>query len=165
MEHRVMLALKMKRKTCTIAIAGTLLVAVAGGAFAYWTAGGAGTGTATAGTNVPITAVQTTVVTPIVPGGAAQTISGNFTNTNTGPVWVATVTASIASVTKAGGAPAGTCDAADFTLASAAMTVGASVPNGTAQGTWTGATIAFNNTAANQDGCKGATVTLSYAIS
>src|ERR1035437_5838625 len=123
MEHRVMLALKMKGKARTIAIAGTLLVAVAGGAFAYWTAGGSGTGTATAGTNVPITAVQTTVVAPIVPGGVAQTISGNFTNTNTGPVWVATVTASIASVTKAGGAPAGTCDAADFTLASAAMTV------------------------------------------
>jgi hypothetical protein len=165
MEHRSMFALKMKGKARTIAIAGTLLVAVAGGAFAYWTAGGSGTGTATAGTNVPITAVQTTVVAPIVPGGAAQTISGNFTNANTSPVWVATVTASIASVVKAGGAPVGTCAAVDFTLASAAMTVGASVPSGTAQGTWSGATIAFNNTAANQDACKGAAVTLSYVIS
>jgi hypothetical protein len=161
-----MLALKMKRKTRTIAIAGTLLVAVAGGAFAYWTAGGSGTGTAATGTNVPITANQTTVITGLAPGVLAQTISGNFTNTtNTGPVYVGTVTASIASVATASGV-VGTCDASDYTLLLPAMTVNAEVPHGTAVGAWTGATIAFNDKAgANQDACKGATVTLSYAIS
>jgi hypothetical protein len=99
------------------------------------------------------------------PGDSAQTISGNFNNTNSGPAYVGTVTASIASVTKAVGAPAGTCDATDFTLASAAMTVNAEVPAGSAQGSWTGATIKFNNKASNQDACKGATVNLAYAIS
>ena len=61
--------------------------------------------------------------------------------------------------------PAGTCTAADYTLANAAMTVAAQVPSGTAQGAWTGATLVFNNTGANQNACQGATVTLSYAIS
>ena len=54
---------------------------------------------------------------------------------------------------------------ADFTLASAAMTVNADVAAGTAVGAWTGATIKFNNTGANQDACKLATVALSYTIS
>jgi hypothetical protein len=35
-----------------------------------------------------------------------------------------------------------------------------------AQGTWTGATIVFNNKAAvNQNGCQGATVNLAYTAS
>ena len=54
---------------------------------------------------------------------------------------------------------------ADYTLTAAAMPVNAEIPVGAPVGTWTGATIAFNNTAANQDGCKGATVNLSYAVS
>ena len=33
----------------------------------------------------------------------------------------------------------------------------------TAQATFTGATLKFNNTTSNQDGCKGATVELSFA--
>jgi hypothetical protein len=98
------------------------------------------------------------------PGDTAQTISGTFNNTNTGPIQVATVTASIASVTKAGGAPVGTCDATDFTLANAAMTVGTEVPTGSAKGAFTGATIKFNDKGTNQDACKGATVNLAYAI-
>lgn len=155
---------KLTRKTVAVAAVAVLLSG--GVAFAYWTAGGSGTGSAATGTNVAISAVQTTVVTAMSPGGAAQTLSGNFTNTNTSPVYVATVTASIASVAKATGAPTGTCDTTDYTLATPAMAVAAQVPAGTAQGAWTGATIAFNNKAAsNQDACKGATVTLSYAIS
>lgn len=45
------------------------------------------------------------------------------------------------------------------------MTVNADVPAGLGKGTWTGATIRFNNTATNQDSCKGARVNLAYAIS
>ena len=46
------------------------------------------------------------------------------------------------------------------------MSVGAQVPVGTGVGSFTGATIKFNNkTATNQDACKDATVTLSYTIS
>jgi len=141
-------------------------LASAGTAFAYWSVVGSGTGTAVTGNVAAITAVQTSVVTGMAPGDTAQTLSGNFTNPNPGPVYVAKVTASIGSVVKAVGAPAGTCTAADYSLASPVMTVAAEVPAGTAQGSWTGATIQFkNDPAVNQDACKGATVNLAYAIS
>ncbi len=151
-----------KKKTTIVALA--LMLVTGGGAFAYWTTGGAGTGEATTGSTVDITVQQTSTVTAMGPGDAAQTLSGNFDNPNAGPVYVSTVTASIASVDKDAGAPVGTCDASDYTLGSAVMTVNAQVPAGTAQGAWTGATIQFNNTAANQDACKGATVNLAYTV-
>jgi len=153
-----------KKKKLTVLTA--VLVLVGGGAaFAYWTAGGSGTGSAsTAASTTAITAVQTSTVSALAPGAAAQTLSGNFTNTNSGPVYVTTVVASIASVTKSGTAVAG-CDATDYTLANATMTVGAQVQAGSAQGSWTGATLQFNNKATNQDACKGATVNLAYTVS
>ena len=155
----------MRNKGKIIAVVATLLVlGSSGAAFAYWTTLGSGTGSATTGTTVDLTVNQTSVVTGIVPGGSAQTLSGDFNNTNSGPVYVGTVTASISSVDKAVGAPAGACTAADYTLSNAVMTVNANVPAGSGVGAWTGATIAFNNTASNQDGCKGATVNFSYAI-
>ena len=145
-------------------VTATVVVGTAVAAFAYWTAGGSGSGTANTGSNDPITAVQTSAPTAMAPGDTAQPLSGNFTNENSGPVYVATVTASIDSVFQGGVAATG-CDASDYTLANAVMTVNAQVPVGTAQGAWSGATIKFNNKpASNQDACKGATVNLAYAI-
>lgn len=157
--------LKLLKKKRTAAVALLLLVFVVGVGYAYWTAGGSGTGSADAGTTSALTVTQTTALTAMYPGDSPQTISGKFNNnTNPGPIYVGTVTASIASVVKATGAPAGTCDATDFTLASAVMTVNAEVPVGIAQGAWTGATLKFNNKASNQDACKLATVNLAYTI-
>jgi hypothetical protein len=150
-----------------LALVVAVVLAIAGGAYAYWTAGGSGSGTATAkDATQPLTINQTTTLAAMYPGDSPQTIGGNFDNPNPGPIRVASVTASIDSVAKAAGAPAGTCDASDFTLANATMTVGAEVPSGTAKGAWTGATIQFNNKpGVNQDACKGATVRLAYTIS
>ena len=140
-------------------------LAIGGAALAYWTAGGSGTGSGgAAGSQSALTANQTTTLSAMYPGDSAQTISGNFDNPNSGPIHVSTVTVSIASVTKATGAPVGTCDASDFTLANATMTVNAEIPVGTGKGAFTGATIKFNDKATNQDACKGATVNLAYAI-
>ncbi len=156
---------RTNRRRVTAVFAALLTLAFGGVAFAYWTAGGTGSGTATVGTNVAITVNQTTVLTAMYPGDSAQTISGTFTNTNSSPVYVAGVVASIQSVVKAGDAPAGTCDATDFTLANATATVNAEVASGTGVGAWTGPTIKFNDKVdANQDACKGATVTLGYAV-
>lgn len=156
---------RITKKSVAVVSGSAVVIAGAGVAFAYWTAGGSGTGTAATGSNVALVAVQTSTVSDMGPGVAAQSLNGNFNNANSGPVYVATVTASIASVVKAGGAPAGTCDATDYTLANPTMTVNAQVPAGSGQGAWTGATITFNNkSAANQDACKGATVNLAYAI-
>ena len=143
-----------------------LVLASAATAFAYWTGLGSGTGTAVTGDVAPITVVQTSSVTGMVPGvPAAVALSGVFNNPNQSPVYVTKVTASISSVDKAASALTGTCDATDYTLSNAVMTVEADVPVGDAQGAWTGAKIQFNNTAANQNACKGATVHLTYSIS
>ena len=158
-----MFKLSHRRKAVIGAIAA---LALAGAAIAYWTAGGTGSGEGSAASGISaLTANQTTTLDAMYPGDTAQTISGNFDNSNDGPAYVSTVTASISAVVKAAEAPAGTCDATDFTLANAAMTVGAQIPVGTGVGSFTGATIKFNNKATNQDACKNATVSLSYAVS
>jgi hypothetical protein len=156
---------KLTKKRALVAVCVVSVLAIVVTAFAYWTAGGSGDGTATAGSTTGITVNQTSTLTAMYPGDSAQTLSGDFTNTNSNPVYVGTVTASIQSVDKAADAPAGTCDASDFTLSDAAMTVNAQVPSGSNKGSWSGATIKFNNKAdTNQDACQGATVNLHYAI-
>jgi len=140
-----------------------VVLAGAGAAYAYWTAGGSGTGTAATGTNAALVAVQTSTVTAMAPGVAAQELRGDVNNSNQGQVYVATDTASIASVSAAG------CSASDYTLTNPVMDVNAQVPAGSGVGAWgvpaDVATIAFNNKpAVNQDACKNATVNLAYAI-
>jgi hypothetical protein len=153
-----------RRGTKVVALAAAIVLAGGAAAFAWWTAGGSGTGSAATGSVSSITVVQTSVVTGLAPGLPAQTLSGTFNDPNTGPVYVGTVTASIASVVKAVGAPVGTCDATDYTLSNNPLTYNAEVlANDTS--IWTGPAIAFNNKASNQDGCKGATVNLAYTIS
>ena len=153
-----------KKKTIVAVVAVASVAAISAGAYAYWTTSGSGSGSAASGTSAEITAIQTSTITAMGPGVAAQTLSGTFENTNPGPVYVTTVTASIASVVKDAGAVAGTCDASDYTLANAVMTVNAEVLADDTS-TWSGATIMFNNKAAtNQDACKLATVNLAYVI-
>jgi hypothetical protein len=150
-----------KFRTKTVALAAGVTIAFAGGgiAFAYWTNSGAGTGTATTGTNVAIVVNQTSAVTAMGPGVAAQTLAGNFDNANTGPVFVTAVTATVTGTDKSG------CGPTDYTIAGSAP-VAAQVPAGTGVGAWTGLTIAFNNkTAVNQDACKNAVVTIAYTSS
>jgi hypothetical protein len=152
---------KSTKRVITAAVVTAVLLGGGGIAYAYWTAGGSGTGTGTTGTSSPITINQTSVITNMRPGDSAQTLSGTFTNANDEPVYVATVTASIASIS--GGGP--TCEATDYTLANAVMTVNAEVAVGTG-GSWSGATIKFNNKPAeNQDDCKNATVNFAYTAS
>jgi hypothetical protein len=149
-----------RRRTAVAAVTAVMLVG-GGAAFAYWSATGTGSGTGTTGTTAPVTVVQTSTITDLRPGGTAQALTGNFTNPNTGPAYVTSVTASI-TVVKAVGAPAGTCDASDYTLTGSPMTVNLDVPAGTGKGAWTGATVAFNNKPTNQDACKNAAVTFNY---
>lgn len=142
--------------------AAVAVVAIGGGtAYAYWSTSGSGTGSAsTSAGAADLTVAQTSTITNLAPGVAAQGISGTVTNNAANSAYVTKVVASIASVT--GGA--GTCDASDYTLANPQMNIGSDVPShGTVS--FSGATLAFNNKATNQDGCKGATVNLAYAAS
>src|SRR5438067_10547533 len=85
-------SVRIKKK----AAAALGVVALLGGgyaAYAYWTGGGSGSGSASTGTPVALTVNQTSSVSSLFPGATAVTLSGNFDNTNSGPVFVHNVTA------------------------------------------------------------------------
>lgn len=143
----------MRKKRTAIAVGILALVAVMG-AYAFWTQGGTGSGSATAGTTSNITVNQTSTVTGLYPGGPAASLSGDFTNPNSGSVNISSVTATVSSVSPAG------CATSNFSIggSSGANTV----PVGTNVGSWSGLTIALAETNVNQDVCKGAVATISY---
>ncbi len=139
------------------------LMVIGGVAFAYWSTTGSGTGTATTGTSSTVTVTQVAAPTNMAPGVAPGAISGTIHNGGTVNAHVASVTVAIASVTKANGVVL-VCDATDYTLANPVMLVDKDVPAGGDQA-FQGATLGFNNKpATNQDGCKGATVNLTYTV-
>ncbi len=150
------------RQRLSVALGLILAIALAGGAFAYWTQGGSGTGSATTGTTVAITVNQTSPITGLYPGGPTQKLSGNFDNPNAGNVYVTSVTAVIPVLWTAqanGSLPA--CTAADFTIGGSAP-VGAEINPGIAQGSWSGLTIAMNDLGTNQDNCKKVSPPINY---
>ncbi len=155
---------RFTKKRAAIATGALVLVVGSGAAYAYWTSSGAGSGSAATGTNVALTVNQTSTVTAMGPGVAPQALSGNFDNPNAGPVFVKTVVATVTST----GAPG--CTASDYTIAGTSV-IGASAPGaggsvpagGAGVGSWSGLTIAFNETASNQDACKGAVLTIGYS--
>jgi hypothetical protein len=154
--------LKERSKAKVIGLGLVVLVA-AGVAYAYWTNQGSGSGSAGTGTNVAITVNQTSTVSGLYPGGPAQALSGNFTNPNSGPVFVTSVTAAISSVTGPNITAGTPCDATDYQLAGFPVAIGRQIPSGTNVDSWSGGTVQMiNKPAANQDGCKGATVNISY---
>jgi hypothetical protein len=135
-------------------------------ALAYWQNGGAGSAGSPAAAPSPLGVNQTANLAAFGPGQGAQTLSGDFDNRNADAVRVSTLRVSIASVTKAPGAAAGTCDSSDFTLAHRSMVVGADVPSGRSTSGWGGATLGFKNKPGiDQNACMGATVKLSYTAS
>ncbi|GAA4710694.1 hypothetical protein GCM10025782_03410 [Pedococcus ginsenosidimutans] len=151
-----------------IAASATALVLIGSGtaAFAYWSSTGMGSGTASTSTGAPnLTVTQASAPSGMAPGIDATAITATVTNNADSKAMVSQVVVSIASVTKALDAPAGTCDASDYTLSNPIMTVGAAELAKGGSTTFSGATLGFNNTAANQDGCKGATVHLAYDAS
>ena len=151
-----------RKKIAVVVAGGAIVLATAGGAYAYWSTSGSGTGSASTSAGAAnLTVVQTSTLSNMYPGDSAQTITGTVTNNAVNSAYVANVTVSIASVTQGVGA-SGTCDATDYTLVSPVMNVSADIAS-LGSRTFTGATLKFNNKATNQDGCKGATVNLAYA--
>lgn len=153
---------KLTKKTLAVS-AVLMLIGTGGVAFAYWTATGSGSGTATSGTTSPVT-VNQTAITGLYPGQAAQTLAGTFNNPNPGPAYVTAVTATGYTIDAAHVSAGCLATGGHYTLGGTAL-VGASVPAGNTQGAWTGLNITMNNLATNQDFCKGAIVTVTYASS
>jgi len=143
-----------------------VLVAVAAlaavGAYAYWTTGGSGTGSATTTTTSSITVNQTSSSSGLYPGGSVS-LSGDFTNGNSFPVYVSSVTAAVTPFSLQADAGKPACTQADFSIGGTA-TVGAQVPVGTG-GSWSGLSLNMTNSGANQDNCKSITVPIAYTAS
>lgn len=137
------------------AAVGVLGIGVA--AFAFWTTGGSGDGTASTGTTVSVTVNQTTSTISLYPGGET-TLSGNFDNTNSGPVQITSVTASIPNFSFVGTGP-NPCTQADFSLTQTTATTGVpgEIPVGTGVGAWGGIKLKMNDLGTNQDSCKSLT--------
>jgi hypothetical protein len=157
---------KMRKpsKKALAVVTAVALLAGGGTAFAYWTTTGTGAGTAatTAGTLNNLTFTQSTV-NAMYPGDSSQALTVGVKNTGTESTYVTTVKAYI-TTDKSG------CTGADFKIAGVATgtalaptgltwTAADLAANGTADAT---STIQFNNTTANQDACKTATVTVHY---
>ena len=161
-----------KRRLIPVALAIVVLVVGSGVAYAYWTSTGSGDGTAKAAASVDSLTVTPTPITNLYPGQDPQPIGGTLGNTNPGPVFVASVSATIDSVDMASGhSLTPDCTKDDFLLSGTA-TVGADVPGAGSLG-WGHAattpvdtmTIRLQNLGHNQDACKGATVNLKFTIS
>ena len=140
------------KKKIGAAVAGVALVGAGTMAFAYWSSTGSGTGSASAGSASAVTIVQTSTVSNLGPGTAAQALSGTFTTTR--PAYVGQV--SVSSVTTDKGAA---CDGTNFLTQNPTAT-NAEVSTGS---TWGGGSIVFVDKAdTNQDACQGAVVTVNY---
>ena len=100
-----------KKKVVAVLTGAAVVIAGAGLAYAYWTNSGSGTGTAATGSNSPITVNQTSTVSGLAPGLPAQSLAGNFDNSNTSPVFVAAVTATVTGTDTVG------CGPTDYTIA------------------------------------------------
>lgn len=149
---------RFTKKAKIAVVTAALVFGVSGTAFAYWTQLGAGSGTAGTGTTIAVVVKQTNTVTGLYPGGTAQSLSGNFDNPNASAVTVGAVTASVTATSIP------LCLPAWYVISGTSTPATQVVAAGTATGAWSGLSVAMLNDAANQDVCKTASITITYAV-
>ncbi|MFF0264102.1 hypothetical protein [Kribbella sp. NPDC004536] len=138
-----------RKKKILIAAAATLVIG-AGSAFAYWSTTGSGTGAGTnaaSNGNIVLHASFANGLTP----GASTPVTFTADNPGSSSLRIGTVTSVVSA--------SGTCDSNWFTIP--AVLEDQTIAAGATGVTLAGAgTLTFADSAANQDACKGATVTL-----
>jgi hypothetical protein len=145
--------LKKKRN---LAVLGTVAVlAIAGAAFAFWTTSGSGSGSGSVAASNGTLTLHGTITEALTPGGSsAVTFTADNANSSSEQVGTVHAVVSIDATHAAAG-----CEASDFTIADTAEEQ--VIPAKTS-----GVALAHNgsitmvNSAANQDACKGATISL-----
>jgi hypothetical protein len=138
-----------------------LLVAIVGGAYAYFTSTGSGTATATVGTSSAVV-LKGTVAGTLYPG-ASQTVTFTVDNPSSGAQRVGTIslTKVQADVNHSGCSTAITGENPDFTMA--AVPVNKVYGPGNGQAVTPTGSLKMNDTGVSQDACQGATLTLTLA--
>jgi hypothetical protein len=155
---------RITRTRALTAIAAVAVLAVAGGAFAYFTTSGEGKGSATVGTSSAISLSQVGEVANLQPGGSAQPVDFKIDNSLSTKQFISTVKVSISSVEGPNVTGATPCTAADFELVQP-HAINQDLASGVTEFAPSGATIAMIDSESNQDGCKEATVHLSFNAS
>lgn len=150
---------RLRSKRGTAVLSAIAVLALAGGAYAYWTTGGSGSGTGSVAAGSGTITLTGTVTTALFPGGSS---SVTYTAANPGATDLRVTTVTLSSIAT-DGAHSG-CVMGDFSMAP--VSENATVPAGaTAFALPSSGTLVFANTALNQDACKGAPLTLTLASS
>lgn len=149
---------KISRKRGAAALVVIAVLAVAGGAYAYFTSSGSGNGAATVGSASNFTVTpQTATGGPLLPGAGSETINYTVTNpSSAGHQNLSATTASVAAdgsgnVIQGGTAVSG-CKASWFSAANSGPAAADLAPGGTATGS---VVVTMTDAAVSQDSCQG----------
>ena len=151
-------SIRRHRKAVAIVASFAAATLVSGVAWAYWTGnGGAGTGNVqtSAAVALPLVISQTTEVAGLAPGDPAVALTGLVTNLNNTDILLGAITA-VMTPPIAGMSITGT---AVYSGTPAATVVKKGAPV-----VWSGLSVQYLNTAANQDADKNMTVTIKYTM-
>lgn len=161
-----------KKQKLAAAVLGAGVIAVAGGgiAYAFWTTSGSGSATAAAGTDTAVTLTGTTSGA-VTPGGATGTVTFTVNNSASGPEYVTQIhlvsVQAFSDPARTTAIPVGTaaadCDTSQFSMAN--VPVGVDVPTGSTQLTQQGTLVMADDPQNDQEGCKGAYLTLTLSSS
>lgn len=151
---------RLTKRTWVVLGSGTAIAVAAVAGYAYWTTSGSGTGSAATTAPANVTVNQTSTSSGLYPGGSVA-LAGDFTNGNSSPVYVGSVTATVSSFSAQADNSKPACTQADFSISGTAS-VGAQVPVGTGVGSWSGLSLSMTNSGSNQDNCKNVTVPVAY---
>lgn len=137
-------------------VAGASAIAILAGsgiAAAFWTGSGSGSGTGTAATGSSVT-LTGTIAAGLAPN-LTKAVTLTAANASSAAITISTV--HLEGITVDAGHAA--CDTADFSMAD--VVENHAVPAGaSAEALPTSGALVFTETSANQDACKGATLTL-----
>src|SRR5436305_3738557 len=172
----------VSKKKKTFAAATLVTMAVAGGAFAYFTSTGTGSGTASVGTASSLTVTGTSAST-LYPG-TASTVNFTVNNPSTGHARLGSITLSaVHACTGAGstwngsacsnsGTEQTSCESFDTSASSAvdnfsmaAVASNADFGPGNGQTVSQTGTLTMNDLNSSQNSCQGASLTLSFTTS
>ena len=145
---------KSKKRVMAALSIGVMMLAAAGGAFAYWTQAGSGTAAGTAGTTGAIV-ITGTIADGIFPGSSKLV---NFKASNSGDSATLVNGVHLEGVSTSNAL----CDVTAFTMPDVAQNY--SVAGGaTAASLPSSGVLSMANSASNQDACKGTVITLSLS--
>jgi hypothetical protein len=144
----------LRKKRALGVLSAIAVLAVAGIAVAYWSTTGSGEGSGKVAASNGTLALHGSITNALTPGSTSP-VTFTADNTGTSSLQVGTVKA-VVSTNKAG------CEVEDFTIAATeenqVIPAGKSGVPLTKEGS-----ITMADTAANQDACKGATITLTLS--